>query len=171
MKYTTCFFLLTFSFTSIAFAQSEKTPHTLALDEGSASPAASIDQVAWVAGHWHGEAFGGQVEEVWSKPAGGAMMGMFRLVQGGEVGFYEILTLLEEEGSLVFRLKHFNSDLTGWEEKDETVSMPLVALEDGIAFFDGITFQRVDDNTMNIYLASENKEGGFDEITFIYTKE
>ncbi|MEM8485311.1 MAG: DUF6265 family protein [Bacteroidota bacterium] len=151
-----------------AAAQSQKTAHTLNLDKDSTSPAASINQIAWIAGHWNGEAFGGQIEEIWSAPAGGAMMGMFRLIQGDEVGFYELMTLLEEAGSLAFRLKHFNKDLTGWEEKDETVTMPLVALDENIAFFDGITFQRVDDKTLQVYLASENKTGGFDELTFTY---
>ena len=172
MKSSACLFLFILFLAApiTTLAQSEKTAHTLALDAGNTSPAAEIDQIDWIAGHWHGEAFGGQIEEVWSKPAGGAMMGMFRLVQGDEVGFYELLTLLEENGSLVFRLKHFNSDLTGWEEKDETVSMPLVALEDDAVFFDGITFRRVNDKTMHIFLASENKKGGFDEIKFVYTK-
>lgn len=154
-----------------AAAQSQKTPHTLSLDADTALPAATIDQIAWIEGHWTGEAFGGEIEEVWSAPAGGAMMGMFRLIQGDEIGFYELMTLLEEEGSLAFRLKHFNSDLTGWEEKEETVTMRLIALEEHIAFFDGITFQRVDDETLQIYLASENKTGGFDELSFTYKQK
>lgn len=126
--------------------------------------------MSWMAGAWHGTAFGGTVDEVWSPPAGGAMMGMFRLVQGDKTGFYELMTFVEESGSLVFRLKHFNADLTGWEEKAETVDFALVALEENMAFFDGITFQRVDDSAINIYLASENKEGGFDELVFNYKK-
>ena len=68
------------------------------------------------------------------------MMGVFRLVQGGKAGFYELMTFKEESGSLVFRLKHFNADLTGWEEKGETVDFQLVAIEEYVAFFDGITF-------------------------------
>ncbi len=152
------------------FGQSLKTEHTVKLDEGAISPLANIEQMSWMAGAWQGEAFGGTIDEVWSPPAGGAMMGMFRLVQGDETGFYELMTLVEESGSLVFRLKHFNADLKGWEEKDETVDFPLVALEENVAFFDGITFQRADDTTLNIYLASENKEGGFDELVFNYKK-
>ena len=125
MKSSTYFllFILFLATPLTTSAQSEKTANTLALNEGNTSPAAEIHQIDWIAGHWKGEAFGGHVEEVWSKPAGGAMMGMFRLVQGDEVGFYELLTLLEEDGSLVFRLKHFNSDLTGWEEKNENVNL------------------------------------------------
>ncbi|MEM7010795.1 MAG: hypothetical protein AAF585_04855, partial [Verrucomicrobiota bacterium] len=36
-------------------AQSDKTEHTLALDEGNTSPEAKIQQIEWIAGHWHGE--------------------------------------------------------------------------------------------------------------------
>lgn len=154
-----------------AFAQNGKTEHTLGLDKDFVSPKANIEDVAWIAGHWIGKAFGGTVEEVWSAPAGGAMMGMFRLIQGEKTGFYEILTISEVESSLIFRLKHFNEDLTGWEEKNETVDFSLVALQENIAFFDGITFQRVDENNLHIYLASENKEGGFDELVFRYERK
>lgn len=148
-------------------AQSQKTEHTLTLDQGQTSPKANIEDVAWIAGDWYGEAFGGQIEEIWRAPAGNAMMGMFRLIQKDQVGFYEMLIIKETDTSLSYILKHFNADLTGWEEKNETVSFNLVALEENIAFFDGITFQRMDD-ALTIYLASENKQGGFDELVFKY---
>lgn len=166
-------FVLVFAAICIPFSatgQSLKTEHTVKLDKGAISPTANIEQMSWMTGAWQGEAFGGTVDEVWSQPAGGAMMGMFRLVQGDKTGFYELMTFVEESGTLVFRLKHFNADLKGWEEKAETVDFALVALEENVAFFDGITFQRVDDTSLNIYLASENKEGGFDELIFNYRK-
>ena len=152
-------------------AQSQKTDHTLSLDEGQSSPKASIEEVAWIAGDWVGQAFGGTVEEIWRSPAAGAMMGMFRLAQEDKIGFYELMIIREEEGSLTYNLKHFNPDLTGWEEKNETVKYPLVAIQGQMAFFDGITFQRGDEQTLNIYLASKNKPGGFDELVFNFKKE
>jgi hypothetical protein len=38
------------------------------------------------------------------------MMGMFRLVKDGKVVFYEFLTLVEHEGSLLLKLKHDRAD-------------------------------------------------------------
>jgi hypothetical protein len=77
---------------------------------------ATLSDFAWLAGHWTGPGLAGAAEETWTGPAGGSMLGMYRLVREGKVVFYEILTLTEKDGSVVLRLKHFNPDLTGWEE-------------------------------------------------------
>ena len=42
--------------------------------------------------------------------------------------FYEICTIVEENNSLVLKLKHLNRDLTGSEEKDEVRAFPLAPL-------------------------------------------
>jgi hypothetical protein len=52
-----------------ALAQSPRTEHTLKLDEGEASPEASIGDIAWLAGFWTGDAFGGTAEETWWAPS------------------------------------------------------------------------------------------------------
>ncbi len=116
MKNVIICFLVLFSGLSIA---SENIRH---LKPGEKSPLASIDQVAWIAGHWKGEAFGGITEEIWSPPQAGSMMASFRLINKGVVSFYEIEIIREINGSLVLELKHFNNDLKGWETKDEVVS-------------------------------------------------
>ena len=40
-------------------------------------PKATLADMSWLTGHWTGTALGGFVEEIWSEPRGGAMMGMF----------------------------------------------------------------------------------------------
>jgi hypothetical protein len=107
-------------------AHERLTEHTFKLSAGKQSPAATIADMAWLAGHWTGEGLGGLIEEVWSPPRNGVMMGMFRLVRDGKPIFYELLTLAEERGSLTLRLKRFNADLTGWEEKDKTIDFPFI---------------------------------------------
>src|SRR5687768_8740792 len=91
----------------------QRTPNTLMAAADVPSPPATLQDMAWFTGRWTGNGLGGETEESWSAPAGGAMMGMFRLVKDGKVVFYEFLTLVEREGSLVLKLKHFNPDLTG----------------------------------------------------------
>src|SRR5690606_36146300 len=93
------------------------------------SPPATIDRVAWLAGRWVGEGLGGVSEEIWSPPAGGAMMGSYRLLKDGAPVFYEMFLLVEEKGTLILKVKHFAPDFTGWEEKSEFVDFPLVAIE------------------------------------------
>lgn len=152
---------------SIALAQSPLTANTLRLDGPAEMPSASIDQFAWLAGHWQGDFMGGVADEVWAAPSGGAMLGMFRLVQDGEVSFYEIMTLVEEGGSVILKLKHFNADLTGWEEKEDFVSFPLVRLEPDAAYFDGLTFRRQSAEALEGYLAME-QGGNVSETAFTY---
>lgn len=159
----TLFLLLGFLCCSQLYAQ-----HTLQLDPDAPKPKASIEDVAWIAGHWKGEAFGGITEEIWSPPMGNSMMCVFRLVKDGVVNFYEIVTITEEQGSLILRLKHFNADLSGWEEKDETVDFPLVKLQHNNAFFDGFTFEKINDEAMNIYVVIGQKDGVPEEMKFVY---
>ncbi|NGP77684.1 hypothetical protein G3570_13635 [Balneolaceae bacterium YR4-1] len=136
----------------------ETFSNTVRLDERVASPRATLQDVAWVQGHWKGEAFGGFVEEIWTPPLGGSMMCAFKLVVNNKVRFYEIVTLSEENSTLMLRLKHFHKDLKGWEEKDETVDFPLVKMTPGKMFFDGFTFERISENEMNIYVIIEQED-------------
>src|ERR1700736_4369704 len=70
---------------------------------------ADINVVRWLSGSWKGEAFGGTVEEIWSQPAGGTMMGMFRLIDKEKVTFSEFEEIVEQGNLLIFRVKHFTS--------------------------------------------------------------
>ncbi len=118
-------------------------PEVRSLDEGAIAPSASIADVAFLSGHWIGEGLGGCAEEFMAEPAAGQIMGMFRqMTAEGAVRFYEFYTIAEKEGSLIFRIKHFNPDMTGWEEKDKTTDFPLVAIEGTTAYFDGLTYSR-----------------------------
>lgn len=67
------------------------------------SPPATIDRVAWLAGRWVGDGLGGVSEETWSPPAGGAMMGTYRLLKDGAPAFHEMFLLVEENGSLILK--------------------------------------------------------------------
>ena len=155
-----------FLFFGIAIVAQETT-HTMELQEGESSPQATLSDVDWIQGHWKGEALGGQVEEIWSPPLGESMMGSFKLVQNGKVKFYEIITISEMDQTLIMRLKHFDSELKGWEEKDETVDFKLVQLTPEKVFFDGLTFERISENEINVYVRFDS-EGKSSEGKFNY---
>jgi hypothetical protein len=146
------------------------TERTRKLAPGAKSPQATLADMAWLAGHWVGPAFGGEAEEIWSPPKAGAMMGMYRLMRDGKPVFYELLTLVEESGSLILRLKHFNPDLTGWEEKLQTIDFRLVGRAEGIVQFDGMSFHRDGDDRMTVYLAIEGKDSAVHEEAFSYAR-
>lgn len=150
--------------------QEKMTEHTLKLGTGAEPPRATLSAMAWLAGHWVGPALGGEAEELWSPPRAGSMMGMYRLVRDNKVVFYELMTLVEEGGSLVLRLKHFNSDLTGWEEKQKTIDFRLVGVAESVVQFEGMSLHRERDDKLTVYLAIEGRDGALHEEVFRYTR-
>lgn len=145
----------------------EEFANTMSLKAGETSPKADLSAIEWVAGAWRGEAFGGITEEVWTPPLGGSMMCVFKLVVNEQVRFYEIVTISEENETLILRLKHFNADLTGWEEKNVTVDFKLVKVSDNKVFFDGFTFEKISEDEINIYVVVDN-QGKRSEVKFNY---
>lgn len=118
------------------------------------SPPATLDQIAWLEGRWQGTGLGGESHEAWLPPVNGQMAGVFHQSSDGELQFYEILQFVERDGSLVLRLKHFNRDLSGWEDNsaESAVEFPLVAIEGDTAYFSGLTYERAGEDGLNIYL-------------------
>lgn len=137
---------------------------------GSPPPAARIDDLAWLTGTWAGEGLGGQAIEVYSGPAGGQMVGHFRQADKGGIRFYELVSIAENNGTLTYRIKHFNPDLTGWEEKAQVVSFPLVAVEPDVWFFDGLTLRRTGPDTMVETVRISDKGEPDREATFTYRR-
>ncbi|MDQ3071324.1 MAG: DUF6265 family protein [Acidobacteriota bacterium] len=146
------------------------TPNTYALADGAPRPAAKVSDLAWFEGQWAGEGLGGVIDEVWSAPSGGAMVGHFRLVKGDKPVFYELLALVEHEGSVEMRLKHVNPDMTGWEEKAVFVTFPLLKIEPRAAYFRGLTFRRVGDDTIEAYIALRDRAGTVREEKLVYRR-
>lgn len=167
------FFFVTVVCLSFGFriaGQTDETSQTLKLSSKDAMPKASIEDVAWIAGHWRGELFGGMGEEIWSKSFGGTMMGMFKHVVDGKVTFYELMTIVEASNSLILKLKHFNADLTAWEEKEETVDFPFVKISPTAIFFDGYTFQKIDENTIQCYLRTRKEGQEVTEVDWVFRR-
>ena len=154
---------LVLSIATIAESQQRLTENTLTKSAGATPVKASLADMSWLTGHWEGEALGGISEEIWSGPGGGAMMGMYRLVKDGKPVFYELLTIVEENGSLVMRLKHFHSNLKGWEEKDKTVDFAYLGKRGDVVHFDGMAF-RPEKDALTVWLAINMKDGVKEEV-------
>jgi hypothetical protein len=124
---------------------------------------ATIEDAAWLAGRWVGEGLGGEIEETWAPPAGGQMVGHFRLMRNGAPAFYEIMLMDIVDDGVRMRVKHFNPDFVGWEEKDgwhafEPVSATPDALE-----FRGLTLRRSEPDVLEISLTIRYPDGVRDE--------
>ena len=152
------------------FAQEKNTENTLKLSAGQNSPSATLAEMNWLPGNWTGNAFGGLCEEIWSPPRDGAMMGMFRLINNGKATLYEMMTLVEENGTIILRLKHFSPKLIGWEEKNKTVDFKYVGKKDGVIHFEGLAFKPEGKKAVTIYLATQQKDGKMTEEVIRYTR-
>lgn len=141
--------------------------NTITADSVAAPIHVPIGAFHFIVGHWRGEALGGTCEEIWSPPLGNSMMCAFRLVKDDATTFHEIVSLIELGDRVELRLKHFNTDLTGWEEKDQVVSFSLLRLEQNTAWFDGLTMRRIDQNTLVVHVRS-SRDGGEEELEFRY---
>lgn len=144
--------------------------NTKSLEKGSDSPKATLTDVSWIAGHWTGTTFGGIVEEIWSPPLGNSMMFLFRLITEGKVQFYEIGHIQQVGETLILQLKHFHGNLEGWEEKDEVADFKLVKIEENRVYFDDLTFERISENEINIYVFLLVDDGKREEVKFNYKK-
>ncbi|WP_318312200.1 DUF6265 family protein [Flagellimonas crocea] len=142
---------------------------TLQLPEGETSPNANLEDVSWIEGHWTGEAFGGIAEEIWSAPMGNSMMFVFRMVNDGEVSFYESGHIQQLDDSLILQLKHFDGNMRGWEEKNQTIDFKLVKLEPNKVYFEGLTMEKISDDQMNVWVLIE-EDGNTEEILFAYKR-
>lgn len=141
-----------------SLAQSQRTEHTVKLDDPAMRPAATLDDVSWLVGNWSGEAFGNTFEQSWNPASAGSMIGFFKLMDGDAVVFYELLLLVEEEGSLTLKVKHFNPDFTAWEEKADYVTFRFVNSEQDAVHFSGISFYHIDEDTMHGYIVFRSGE-------------
>jgi hypothetical protein len=165
MKTTVGCLSLTFaSFVAVplgAAAGPQETPafRTLLLGD-QPPPPARIESMAWLAGEWTGEGLGGSIEEIWSAPRAGVMTGMFRHFTKDRPTFYEFFMLAEEEGSVVLKVKHFNPDFSGWEEKADFVRFPLVKVEDQALHFDGLSYVRDGEGALKVYLRIKSRQTG-----------
>ncbi|MEO1647438.1 MAG: DUF6265 family protein [Pseudomonadota bacterium] len=137
--------LMVVALSGAALAQ-DVEPETRLGEEDFVSPQASLDQMDWLVGQWQGEGIrGAPAMESWLPPMGGTMVGTFvQQENDGAIIFTEHLYLMEEGGTLALKLKHFNADLTGWEEKDDFLTFRLVAIEECAAYFNALTLRCAD---------------------------
>lgn len=128
---------------SAALASETRTAET-----GQKRPAAAVSELSWLEGAWSGEGSSGPAREVYSPPTGGVIVGHFIQQRGDGIAFYELMTVRPDGESIAYCLRHFNADLTAWEEKNEVQCFPLIARERDAWYFDGLTVRRQGDDEL-----------------------
>ena len=145
-----------------------ESPPVLQAAPGTDSPAARASAASWLAGSWTGQGLGGISEEAWLLPAAGSLAGVYRSTRSGQVSFYELMTMVEAGGSLVFRLKHFAPDLRGWESPERAVEFPLIRTARSAVYFDGLTYRRTAEG-LESWVVIGVGDGGTRPERFLYT--
>jgi hypothetical protein len=85
----------------------------------------ALQPLAFLSGRWTSDSAEGQEEEYWSQATGRSMVGTFRVLKDGDAVFYEFWVIEVEDGRAIFKMKHFDRGLLGWEEKADMVRLTL----------------------------------------------
>lgn len=155
--------LLATTIASSTHAEEQLTQHTLKATSESKAIDADFDQLKWLTGEWSGEGLGGQCLESWSPAAAGSMIGTFRLIEDDKLNLCEVFLLTKTDAGIHLKLKHFNDQLVGWEEKDKCVDFPLLKVGKNTAWFGGLTYQLQKDGSLKAWVAMKKKDGTFRE--------
>ena len=155
---------------SPGFGAEPRTEHTFQLEDGEKRPDVTLEAAAFLVGRWTGSAFGERMEESWSAPTGGSMVGTFKLFSGDEAAMYEIMLLTVEDGTPSLKVRHFNADFTAWEDRKDFVDFRLVKYSENELHFGGLSFYKRDRDHLDGYIVMRNG----DEITeqhMTYTRQ
>lgn len=137
-----------------------------------------ISELAFLAGAWTGTGLGGDVELHWTKPAGGSMAGMTRLVQDGKAGFFEFILIEQGEQGVTLRFQHFNPGYAAWEKNGPLV-LELVETTSGRAVFQSrdpkqsparMVYSLRDDDGLGVLFDSPEAFGGPISFELIYER-
>ena len=156
----------------LALAAPLAAQETRVAPEGHVPPPAAIEQADWLVGDWVGTGIdGAEAAESWLPPSGDTMVGLFvQEKPDGGLMFTEHMYLAEEGGSLVLKLKHFNPDLTGWEEKDGMVRFRLLSIEPCAAYFSSLTYRCEAEGGLLVAVRMKSEGDAVEELVFRFKR-
>jgi hypothetical protein len=144
----------------------------------SAKSKVKVEELEWLAGAWSGKGLGGDVEQHWTRPVGGSMSGMFRLVQNGSAGFYEFLLIEQGDKGATLRFQHFNPGYAPWEKNGPLV-LDLVETSGSRAVFQSrdpkqlparVVYTQHDERNMGVLIESPEALGGPISFEVLYER-
>jgi hypothetical protein len=85
----------------------------------------------------------------------------------GKIVFYELGHIVEKDGTLEYQIKHFDANLNGWEEKDESENFRFIKKVGNRMYFDNFTFEYISEKEVKIYAYFEDSN---EEMVFNFKK-
>jgi Domain of unknown function (DUF6265) len=133
----------------------------LAVTAHAQAPAAkpTLQDFAWLAGHWRIEQGDRLIDEQWMAPGGGLMMGMARNVQAGKVREYEFTMLRQEPNGDILYIAS--------PAKQAEATFKLTSLRSGEAVFENpehdfpkkIVYARQADGSLLAWIEGPGRDG------------
>lgn len=127
----------------------------------------SIDKMNWILGDWSATLDNSTVKESWSANNSKSLMGVASIYSKDNIVLFEILSITEEEGKLYLRLRHFDSKMNAWEEKDQPKTLPLLKVKGNKYLFHGYTFEKIGKDQFKVWIQSDEKDN---LITITYNR-
>ena len=87
----------------------------------------SIEKLSWISGCWQGRLGDAILEEHWTKPGGGSLLGISRTIRNGKTLSYEFMQIREENEGIFFIAQ---------PQGGNKVPFRLIRLEEGEAAFE-----------------------------------
>lgn len=100
----------------------------------SRGDALKVGDLAWMAGDWKGEIFGGPIREQWHAPENGAMIGSSVMGVTRDRAMYEFMLIEERDGVPTMFLRHFKQHLA--TKETEPMAFELESLDGKRAVFE-----------------------------------
>lgn len=97
------------------------------------------------------------------------MIGTFRFWEKGKLVFSEFMNIIQDGETFSMKLKHFNPDLSPWEEKEHWTTFRLVEMGEKVVWFSGLTMERTGDDMILQLVLTENGKQSIEE--FKYSKK
>ena len=169
MRYSlTLFVILLLTINNTLFTQDWITEH---VQQGKPDTSLAVSQLEFIKGHWRGTGLGGTVEEFWTDSSGDHMIGLFKFINQDKLSFSELESISKHEDGIIFlKVKHFNPDFIGWEEKDKYVQFSMVTVNETGAYFNGASFIKSGENEMDVYVLMRSRDGTYSESKFAYQR-
>ncbi|MGJ8664476.1 MAG: DUF6265 family protein, partial [Marinicella sp.] len=67
-------------------------------------------------------------------------------------------------------VKHFSSEFISWETKEDFVNFKLVTIKENEIHFSGLSFYRINDDTIHAYLALKMKDQSLVEKKLVFNR-
>ncbi len=129
-----------------------------------------IEDFAFLTGYWSGTGMGGKSEEMWMPPSDGRMFGIFKQSNESGLIFTEFMEITQADGEFVLRLKHFNPDFSGWEEKTEHLTFSLEGSSENSADFGSLRYKVNATDALQIELDMRQQAGTVKTEIFILNR-